>query len=70
MAFGAASLKKTSLYCNIIILLGVEEHPNNSNIFRKFKPHIVILWIWFYVDVMMLCSVVRFSCLLHCFVIS
>ena len=28
MAAGAASLKKTSWYCNIIILLGVEDHPN------------------------------------------
>ena len=28
MAVGAASLKKTSWYRNIIILLGVEEHPN------------------------------------------
>ena len=27
MAVGAASLKKTSWYRNIIILLGVEEHP-------------------------------------------
>ena len=27
MAVGAASLKKTSWYLNIIILLGVEEHP-------------------------------------------
>ena len=25
---GAYSLEKTSWYCNIIILLGVEEHPN------------------------------------------
>ena len=33
---GAYSLKKTSWYCNIIILLGVEDHPNNL---RKYWIH-------------------------------
>ena len=41
MAVGAASLKKTSWYRNIIILLGVEEHPK----WATQKGHIIFaLW--------------------------
>ena len=36
MAVGPASLKKTSWYPNIIILLGVEEHPNSIDSSTKY----------------------------------
>ena len=47
---GAYSLEKTSWYCNIIILLGVEEHPNywlpqmlKSNVLNKLMYLFIFL---------------------------